>query len=170
MESSSSLAPVSLTPMVKPNNIKSVTLMLLLCAVTMCLISVYMYNTTCVCISEYFGDYFNKSPPIVSNDSKYSEVALTNPKSNLLTGFAEKYIYKSNKGKLMFRLSIKGMLYHLDDPYKVFLNGKEMGQLQRQANGLHTLEINNENLDLFNDDKVTVSNNEGVALEGNFTF
>jgi C-terminal processing protease CtpA/Prc len=152
---------MSLTQMAKPNNIKSVTLMLLLCTVTMCLISMYMYKTTCVCVSEYFGDYFDnfKTQPIVQNDEKYAEVALTNPKSNLLTGFAEKYLYKSNKGKSMFRLSVKAMLYHLDDPYKVFLNGKEMGQLKRQTNGLHTLEINSESLDLFNNDKVIVSNN-----------
>ena len=52
----------------------------------------------------------------------------------------------------------------------LILNGKEIGQLKRQANGLHTLEVNDENLDLFNNDKVTISNNEGVALEGDFTY
>jgi hypothetical protein len=59
-------------------------------------------------------------------------------------------------------------LYHLDDPYIVYLDGKNVGTLKREQSGYHILEMDSISTELFNGKDIKVSNSEGIVLEGKF--
>ena len=155
------------------SNIKRIVSYLILATLFSLLVSLYMRGTTCMCITEYMQgtNEINENLEIKQrtiNNVRHGEAILSNPTSNLLFGWAEKFIYLSQDNTPMFRLHVSATLYDLDDPYIVYLDGKESGKLTREQGGYHKLTINSENTDLFFVKEIKVTNNEGVVLEGTF--
>jgi hypothetical protein len=129
-----------------------------------------MKNNTCICVTENMDNIDDTEKYMLQkiNSVRHGEISLTNPSSNLLYGWSEKYIYMSQNDTQMFRLIVTATLYHLDEPYTVYLDGKNVGVLKRQQNGYHKLVLDSTNIDLFYMKNIKVLQGETTVLEGSF--